>query len=301
MKFQAAIVICLLTFNAGSISAADPAYVEEIQKWREAKEKSLKEDNGWLTLAGRFPLKPGANTFGTGKQNDIILPPQLKGTGPDQLGMFMVDPGMKKVTLKLAEGVTMTRDGKPFTGERVMGTATDRRDWVAIGRISFHIIVRNGKFILRLADNESLVRKQFAGRIWYPADEKFKVQARFIPSPEGTKLSVTNVLDEVSNEPSPGYLEFKINDRPFKLDALSEDDGLFIIFKDETSKDATYPPSRFLFIEKMPMPNEIITLDFNKAYNPPCAFSEFTTCPLPPKQNILNTRIEAGEKYSKRK
>jgi uncharacterized protein len=271
----------------------------DIEAWREKVGNSLKRDNGWLTLAGRFVMKPGINTFGTGKDNAIVLPPELKGIGPDQLGTLNVDTEKKIVTLKLADGVTMTSDNKPFTGEREMKAKSDNRDWVSLGRMSMHIIERNGNYILRLADNQSLVRKNFSGRVWYEPNAAFWVDAKFIPYPAGKTLSIVNVIDEVSEEPCPGYVEFKLNGATHKMDVVGDDTGLFFVFRDGTSGDTTYRPSRFLYIEQKPEPNKTFKLDFNRAYNPPCAFSEFTTCPLPPKQNIMKTRIEAGEKYRK--
>ena len=107
------------------------------------------------------------------------------------------------------------------------------------------------------------------------------------------------MIDEVSEEPCPGYVEFTLKGKKYKMDVVGEDEGMFFVMRDGTSGDTTYRPSRFLFVEKKPKSNEIFQLDFNKTYNPPCAFSEFTTCPLPPEQNILKTRIEAGEKYRK--
>ncbi len=282
--------------NLPAKTAGDPAYEAEILKWQAAREEKLRADNGWLTLAGRYPLKEGANTFGTGKNNDIIFPATLEGTGPVRLGTLLVDLKDKKVTLKLAEGVSMTSSGKSFTGERALGTATDKRDWVGLKRLSMHIIERDGKYILRLADNESAVRKNFAGCVWYAPDETYKVEAKFVPYPEEKQLSIINVLDEVSKQPCPGYAEFTLKGQTYKLDAIKEGEGLFFVFRDKTAGDTTYSSGRFLDIEKQPAANETFTLDFNKAYNPPCAFSEYTTCPLPPKQNILNTRIEAGEK-----
>ena len=244
-------------------------------------------------------MKPGINTFGTGQDNDIVFPNELSGTGPARLGTIAIDNVAKRVTLKLAEGVSMTSDGKPFSGERVMGYSTEKRDWVSLGRISMHVIEREGRYILRLADNESLVRKNFPGRIWYAVNEKFKVDAKFVAYPPGKKLSIVNVIDEVSDEACPGYVEFKLNGVKHKMDVVGDDDGMFFVMRDGTAGDTTYRPSRFLYVEKKPKPNETFTLDFNRAYNPPCAFSEFTTCPLPPQQNILKTRIEAGEKYRK--
>ncbi len=284
-----------------AIALANAAeYAQSIDKWRAAREASLRNDNSWLTLAGRFQMKPGVNTFGTGKKNDIVFPPELKGVGPETLGAFHVDAAAKKVTLKLAPNVWMTAEGRAFAGEREMGIGTEKRDWIALGRMAMHIIERDGKFILRLANNESKVRSQFPGRIWYAADEKFKVDAKFVAYPPGRKIPIVNVIDEVSDEPCPGYVEFTLNGVPHKLDVVGNDDnGLFFVIRDGTSGDTTYRPSRFLFVDKKPADGETFALDFNKAYNPPCAFSEFTTCPLPPEQNIMKTRIEAGEKYRK--
>jgi uncharacterized protein (DUF1684 family) len=284
---------------AGGATAAEPTYAESIQQWRTSRESGLRNDNGWLTLAGRFQMKPGANTFGTGKNNDIVFPPELTGVGPAQIGTFVVDAAGRKVTLKLAKGVWMTSEGKAFTGEREMGTGSDKRDWIALGRMTMHIIQRDGRFILRLANNESKVRESFPGRIWYDANEKFRVDAKFVPYPPGKKLAIVNVIDEVSDEPCPGYVEFKLDGVTHKMDVVGDDVGLFFVMRDGTSGDTTYRPSRFLYVEQKPQPNEMFKLDFNKAYNPPCAFSEYTTCPLPPEQNILKTRIEAGEKYRK--
>ena len=209
------------------------------------------------------------------------------------------DTVKKTVTLKLHEGISMSSDGNAFTGERALQSNPAKRDWVSLGRISMHVIERDGRYVLRLADNESQVRKSFPGRVWYDVNPAFKVNARFVPYPPGKKLSIVNVIDEVSDEPCPGYVEFTLKGRKYKMDVVGEDEGMFFVMRDGTSGDTTYRPSRFLYVDKKPKANELFQLDFNKTYNPPCAFSEFTTCPLPPEQNILKTRIEAGEKYRK--
>ena len=278
---------------------AEPEYVDAINQWRDTVEKSLRRDNGWLTLAGRFIMKPGVNTFGTASNNDIVFPAELKGTGPDVIGTITVDTAKKSVTLKLADGVSMTSDGTPFTGKRELKADATKRDWVTLGRISMHVIERDGRYVLRLADNDSLVRKNFPGRVWYNVNPAFKVNAKFVPYPPGRKLSIVNVIDEISEEPCPGYVEFMLKGKKYKMDVVGDGEGLFFVMRDGTSGDTTYRPSRFLYVDKKPEPNEMFQLDFNKTYNPPCAFSEFTTCPLPPEQNILKTRIEAGEKYRK--
>ena len=285
--------------GAAAPKTAEPEYVDAITQWRDGVEKSLRRDNGWLTLAGRYIMKPGVNTFGTSPNNDIVFPRELQGAGPDVIGTITVDPAKKSVTLKLNEGVSMSSDGIAFTGERALKFDADKRDWVSLGRISMHIIERDGRYVLRLADNESLVRKNFPGRIWYEVNPAFRVNAKFIPYPPGKKLSIINVIDEVADEPCPGYVEFTLKGRKYKMDVVGEDEGLFFVMRDGTAGDTTYRPSRFLYVDKRPKANAVFQLDFNKTYNPPCAFSEFTTCPLPPEQNILKTRIEAGEKYRK--
>ncbi len=273
-------------------------YANEIQKWRSVREEKLRAENSWLSLVGRYPLKKeGVSTFGTDPNNDVVFPAALKGTGPGRLGTLHVDPTAKKVTLHLADGVAMTREGKEFTGERVLGTDTGKRDWVSLGRLSMHVIQRDGKYVLRLADNETPTRKDFPGCVWYPPNEAFRVEARYVPYAEVKTLSIVNVIDEVSKQPCPGYAEFKIKGQTYKLDAIQEGEGLFFVFRDGTAGTTTYGSGRFIDIEKRPADNALFTLDFNTAYNPPCAFSAYTTCPLPPKQNVLSVRIEAGEKY----
>jgi uncharacterized protein (DUF1684 family) len=279
-------------------TAGGPDYAKELRAWRDLREAKLRADNGWLTLAGRFTLKPGTNTIGTGEDNDVVFPPELKGTGPDRLGVIHVDAEAMRVTLRPADGVGFVAGGKPFDVERAF--ATHKPDWVGLGRLRFHIIVRDGRYVLRLADNKSAVRTKFPGCVWYKADERFKVEARFVPYPTGKSIRIVNVLDQTSEQPCPGYAEFRLNGGTHKLDAIVEEDGLFFVFRDATAGDTTYPPARFLTIEKRPKHGETFTLDFNKAYNPPCAVSEFTSCPVAPNQNVLKVRVEAGEKYGKR-
>jgi hypothetical protein len=277
----------------------DPTYAEHIAKWRKEREEKLRADNGWLTLAGRFILKDGQNTFGTGKDNDVVFPPELKGTGPERLGTLVVDTKGKTVTLKPAAGVTMVSGDKEFTGDRVFDTT--KRDWVGLGRFRMHVIARDGKYILRLADNQSELRKNFPGCVWYAPDERYRVEAKYMEYLEEKELTIVNVIGEKSKQPNPGYAEFTLNREPHTLDAIREGDGLFFVFRDATAGDTTYVQARFIDVEKRPKDRETFTLDFNTAYNPPCAFSEFTTCPTPPAQNVLKVRIEAGEKFSRKK
>jgi len=282
--------LLLAALAAGPACGADATYVKSIEDWRARAEAGLKRDNGWLTLAGRYPLKPGENTFGTAKTNDVVFPP---GLGPNGMGSVWVEPG--KVKVKLVEGFRMKAwDGEFSEREMQIG---QKPEWVSAGRAAFQIIERNGRYILRLADNQSEVRKTFGGRVWYDVDDNYRVDAKYVPYDTPKKIQIVNVLDEVSDELVEGYVQFEVFGRPYRFDASDDEGGLFIIFKDRTAGETTYGSGRFLFIAEKPKPNTVFKLDLNRAYNPPCAFSEYTTCPLPPKQNILNTRIEAGEKY----
>ena len=288
------------TLLALAVAAAHPApaaddldravYRDEVLAWRAKAEESLKRDNGWLTLAGRYALKPGANRIGTAADNDIVFP---AGTGPDHLGTLTVADG--KAQLDAAPGVTMLAKGTPFTTREMAPDAGNERDWVTVGRLAMHVIARNGNLILRLADNQSEVRRQFTGRVWYEIKDPFRAVGRFVPYSPPRHVPIVNVLGEVSDELAAGAVRFTLAGREYSLDAFEEDDELFLIFRDPTAGRTTYPAGRFLTARKSA--DGQVILDFNKAYNPPCAFSEFTTCPLPPRQNHLTVAIEAGERH----
>jgi uncharacterized protein len=281
-----------------SVAKSD-AYKKEIAEWRDNADKRLRRDNGWLTLAGRYVMKDGENTIGTGKDNAIVLP---AGIGPERLGTVVVDSklGNKGVTLKLGQGISMMSNEMPFEGERQMVVGGDKPDWVKLGRMQFQVIERNGRYVLRLADNESTVRSRFAGRVWFDTKDDMRVTGKYVPHSKTKMIPIVNVLDEITDTPSPGYIEFTLKGKKYKLDAVAEpkDKELFIILKDKTAGAETYGSGRFLSVEwpeGVKAKGGAVQIDLNKIYNPPCAFSEFTTCPLPPKQNIMQTRLEAGE------
>ena len=288
-----ALMLLGVSLAGRAASIEEQMYRQDVTDWRQEKETSLKQDNGWLTLAGRFVMKTGENRFGTAADNDIVFP---ANSGPGHMGSFRVEPG--KVTLKLTEGMVALAGDQAFT-ERPMGTSTEKRDWVSFGHLAMHVIERDGAYVLRLADNESEVRKQFPGRVWYAVKPDYRVVGRFVAYQPAKKIPIINVLGEAAEEASPGYVEFQLDGHSFSLDAIDEDDELFFIFRDGTSGQTTYPPGRFLVAKKAS--DGKVVLDFNKAYNPPCAFSEFTTCPLPPRQNQLKVRVEAGERDYKKK
>jgi uncharacterized protein (DUF1684 family) len=278
-------------------TATTASYDRDLAAWRAKAEASLRRDLGWLTIAGRWELRSGDQTIGSAPGNDIVLPREL---APAKLGKIRVEKD--RVTLLLEPGIRMWVEPEPGTrgaefSERALQTRGAAIEWVTSGRLSLYVFTRDdGKSVLRIADRESRNRAQFAGRLWYEPKPTMRVAARFNPYPAGTKIPVANVRGEITEEDAAGNVEFDLDGRTFKLDAFAEDDGaLFIIVRDQTSGVTTYPPGRFLRAEK-PVDGSTI-VDFNKTYNPPCAFSAYTTCPLPPPQNWLKTKIDAGERY----
>jgi uncharacterized protein (DUF1684 family) len=287
---------------AGSVHAAaplDPAYAAELSAWRAKADESLRRERGWLSIIGRWELEPGANRIGAAPGNQVVLP---KALAPATLGTVTVTGD--KVRLSLAPGQKMqsVEDGKPafeFT-ERELLAGDGRLEWVTAGRLSLQFVRRDdGKFVLRAADRDAPILKTFAGRVWYDPKADYRVPARFVAQPKGTKIPIANVRGEIGYEEVAGHLEFELDGATVKLDALDDDGDLFIIFRDATSAKTTYGAGRFLAIAR---PKDgVWYVDFNKAYNPPCAFSAYTTCPLPPPQNWLKTAVPAGERYVERK
>lgn len=293
------IVLSLLLIAVGFTTKLrgdeEAKFIQETKAWQSEREVKLKGENGWLTLVGRFPLKEGVNRFGVGTDNEVVLPSDLKEIGPTRLGSITVNALAGTASLKLADDVVMKSEGNEFRGERAFVLNGETRDWVACGRMSMHVIARDGKFFLRVADNESEQRTQFPGCTWFEPNSKWRVEAKYVAYGEEKILVINNILGERLEQPCCGYAEFRVDDVSYRLDAIREGEGLFFVFRDATAGEITYGGGRFIDIEKGPADGEMFILDFNRAYNPPCAFSKYTTCPLSPPQNILKVRIEAGE------
>jgi len=273
-------------------AAAATPYVAEVEQWRAKRLERLQADDGWLTVSGLFWLKDGANTFGYARGNDIVLP----ASAPPRAGVLHFSGG--KATVRVEPGVHILSGGKPVTSMELRAdTSSGGPDVLVLGPLSLQVIERGGRYGIRLKDNQSAGRRAFAGLTWYPVSEAHRVVARFVPNPAPKTIPIANVLGQEDQMPSPGYVVFKIGDTELRLDpVLEEPDAkeLFFIFKDPTAGRDTYPAGRYLYTD---LPKDgAVTLDFNKAYSPPCAFAAYATCPLPPPQNRLPVRIEAGEK-----
>ena len=268
------------------------AHRREIEAWQKSRDARLRAQDGWLTLAGLFWLKPGANRFGADAGSDIVLPGP---SAPAHAGTFVLEP-RGPVRVEVAAGVVITLAGKPV-GKAVLRSDAGgaEPDVLRLGALSLQVIERQGRLAIRLKNNDSPIRSQFAGLRYYPIEPRYRVTARFVPHPGPTLITVPNVLGQAEPAPSPGFAEFTLDGRTFRLAPVIEpgESQLFFIFRDRTAGHTTYGSGRFLYAD--PPQGGRIILDFNKAYSPPCAFTPYATCPLPPEQNRLPIPIEAGE------
>ena len=273
--------------------AIDPIkYSQEIEQWRAQRVSDLTNDGGWLSLVGLFWLKEGANTVGSDAHSDIAV-----SKIPAHSGKFVLSNGV--VTFETSVENGFTADGTPVTSLQLTSDAESRPTIVRNGSLSFQIIKRGEKLGVRVKDKDNPDRLRFRGLEYFPASLRWRIDARFEPDNPPKPVPILNVLNMESDEPSPGAIVFDIDGKTYRLDAITEKDEprLFMILADDTRGKETYGAGRYLYVEP-PDKNNRVVIDFNKAYSPPCAFTSFATCPLPPQQNVLPIRIEAGEKYT---
>lgn len=254
-------------------------YQAEIAKYQAESETKLKSDTGWLTVAGLFWLEPGKNVVGTAKDAAVRLP---EGSAAERVGVIEFSQG-KATWVSGGNRQVLTSD----EGEQ-------EPDVVKLNdRLTFFIIKRGQRWAVRLRDQQSPMRKEFTQKHWFPIDEKYRVVATWTPYEKGKTMPVPNILNEIEQSPCPGKATFLLDGKEFSLEPVLEGKQLFFIFRDQTAGHETYTPGRFFYTD-LPVDGKVV-LDFNKAYNPPCAFTPYATCPLPPKQNWLAIRVEAGE------
>jgi uncharacterized protein (DUF1684 family) len=273
----------------------DPAYAAEVEAWRAQRLARLTADDGWLTLTGLYWLEPGENRFGTAADSAVVLPDESL---PETAGRLVLGAD-GTVTAFAGEGAAFEVNGEPLT-EKVLATdASGDPDIVTAGRVRFHIIDREGRLAARVKDPEAPRRTGFAGIEHFPIDPAFRVEARLETYDAPREVAIPTVLGEDTTMIATGRLHFSVGGEALTLEPYVESPGdtsFFLIFRDATSGDSTYGAGRFLYAGA-PGPDGLTVLDFNLAYNPPCAFTPHATCPLPPPQNWLPVAIEAGEQY----
>lgn len=266
-------------------------YEDEVHAWREGMDANLRAKNSWLALYGLTWLEEGVTRIGSDPKNDILLP---EDSAPAFMGTIEHSPG--KTTFSSEAESTITLNGEPFQHSLLTPDSSEDPSYLEIGSLRMVVIERGGLTGLRIWDNNRIERRTFPGRSWFPVDSEFQVQAEFKEHAAGRTIVIPNVQGEQEEVQSLGTVTFTLRDLEGHLEAMeAADNGLFIIFKDSTCGATTYPAGRFLVSEEVM--GSTVTLDFNRSYNPPCAFTAFATCPLPPEENHLDFPVEAGEKY----
>jgi uncharacterized protein len=287
------LVPALALLAASGAAPAPEAHRAEIEAWRAKRMASLKREDGWLTLVGLFWLQEGENRLGSDpRANRIVFP---KDTTPATLGSLDLSKGV--VTLRAAPDAGLTSAGQPVTTLTLRSDAEGPPTVVGRGRISFFLIKRGDRLGIRVKDSANPVLLGFHGIDSYPIDHRWRFDARWEPYRPAKTIPVPNILGSVDQEKSPGAVVFEVGGHPYRLDAVQEagSEDLFLIFGDQTNGEETYGGGRFLYASP-PDKDGRVVVDFNKAYNPPCVFTPYATCPLPPSQNRLALRVEAGEK-----
>ncbi|AFN73906.1 hypothetical protein MROS_0663 [Melioribacter roseus P3M-2] len=266
-----------------------PEYIDRIKEWRNKRIENLKKENGWLNLAGLYWLKEGKNSFGSDPSNDIVFPPEAPGF----IGYFVLSDST--VTVKINDNIEVYENGIPVKEKLMRSDMDDSATVLQSGRFKWFVIKRGNLYGIRLRDLESPLLRDFEGIETYPVNSDWRIEARFEPYNPPKKINIPTIIGTTEEEVSPGALVFEKEGNAYRLDAIDAGNRLFIVFADKTSGIETYGAGRFLYADK-PDSTGTVIIDFNMAYNPPCAFTRYATCPLPPKQNYLNLRITAGEK-----
>jgi len=267
------------------------AHAAGIEAWRQRRVERLTAPDGWLSVVGLFWLEDGENAVGSAPGSRVALPARA----PARVGTIRLESG--RAEFRPAPGAAVTVDGKPAVGEVALKSDADGGPTVvAAGGVSFYPISRQGRLAIRVKDPESEARRAFRGLAYFPVDPSWRIEARVEENTAAKPISVPNVLGTDTSERSPGTLVFERGGATYRLTPVLEEgeSDWFVIFGDATNGRDTYGAGRFLYVA--PAKDGRTVIDFNKAYNPPCVFTDYATCPLPPPQNRLPIRVEAGEK-----
>jgi uncharacterized protein len=280
-------IVTLVAVVAAGVTvawAADASYVASVEKWRQKREANLRSDDGWLTVSGLFWLHEGDNRFGSSPVNDMELPEGY----PAEAGTFEFHAG--KTIVHMNPGVAAAMEGKLIQTTEL---APDS-DPIVMGDISLAVHGSGDRYAIRMRDKNSKLRKDFQGLRWFPVDESYRVVGQWVPYDKPREVVSENILGDVNRSQAAGYVEFTLHDQSLRLEPEQNDEkGMEFVFRDLTAGKETYHAARFLVTG--PIKDSKVIMDFNEAYNPPCAFNPYTTCPLPIPENRLKVRVEAGE------
>jgi uncharacterized protein len=282
--------------NAGVASDAGAAeavpYAQQIEEWHAGRVERLAAPAGWLSVVGLEWIEEGENTVGADPSSSIVLP---AGKAAATIGSIFLESGKLRIEARPDAGVM--HDGAPVTALELAPDSSGNPTILTLGTLSFFPIARGERFALRVRDSDAEAIRSFTGIERYPVDEKWRIEGRWVPYDPPKETMVANIVGIEEPEKILGAVEFEIDGTTYRLDPLADslEEDLFLIFADATSGTETYGAGRYLY-SKPPDENGRVIVDFNKAYNPPCVFTAFATCPLPPLQNRLPVAVTAGEK-----
>ncbi|HEY7449593.1 MAG TPA: DUF1684 domain-containing protein [Vicinamibacterales bacterium] len=293
-RLLALLVIGLFALSCGSgsgggASKAAPAdHVAKVQAWRDKHEADYRRD--WVSIAGLHFLMTGTYTVGSGQGNDIVLTAHV----PETIGRLVVADGT--VTYEPASGMAVMQQGKPVAGSIVLKEPSGPpKDEIVIGDVRLVVHVSGERLSLRVRDPHGELATGFLGFTWFPIQPAYRVVGRFIRDAEPRQMSVLNTFNDVDTYPTEGVVEFQLNGQTLRLRPFTtRPKRFYFVFRDASSGQETYETARFLYSDLLD--DGTTVLDFNEAYNPPCAFNPYTTCPIPMRENILPVKILAGEK-----
>jgi uncharacterized protein (DUF1684 family) len=292
------LLIGLLTLLASSCSTGEADdvnrqvdYLAEVEAWHADRLERLRAADGYLNLAGLFWLDEGVSTFGSAADNDIVFP----AAAAAHLGHFTL--GESGVVMSVTSDADVRMNGEPVREALVRDDTQDEADTVTYGEFAWNIVLRAGKFGVRLRDFEHPAIAGLPPIPRYEVNPKWRVVGELLPFNEPKTMNVGTVIEGLGYNPvSPGVIRFELEGEQHQLDAYISGERYFFVFGDQTNRDATYPAGRFFYSERIDAEGRTV-LDFNKSYNPPCAFGDFSTCPVASPRNRLSVRVEAGEKY----
>jgi len=290
MKRAALCILAAFLFTCGVVAQTDEDYAGAMAQSRAEREERLRSPDGWLTLAGLFWLSDGENRFGSDPENSIAL--SAEGV-PPWAGTLVYDG--ETATLKTAPGVEIRLNDKPVKRRKLRDDGDGEPDVLTLGRLRLYVIERGDRHGVRVKDPDSIRLEEFRGLNYYPLDPAYRPDTVFKPYDEPREVSISTVIGTTVTMLAPGSVEFTIDGETYSLQPLvddPDDTSLWFIFQDQTSGKETYG-FRYLYAD---LEDGRVDLDFNRAYNPPCAFTPYATCPLPRRENRLEVRIEAGER-----
>lgn len=296
MRYQLIVIVIIVTLSSCVSTLHEQGdvvsdYENQIQDWHQSRNERLNQPDGWLTLAGLFWLEQGDNRFGSDAQNQLIFP---GSNTPGFMGILHLDSG--NVSIRVADGIKIYLNDTLVTETSLRKDSDGEPDMLTWANLSWYIIQRGERTGVRLRDSQHPNFVNFKPTRLFPIDSSWRIPATLETFDTTRMVDIVNVLGDTSPNPIPGVLHFEIEGQSFNLTPLADpgDEYYFIIFGDATNGLSTYGAGRFLVIPAVDE-NGNTTIDFNKSYNMPCAFSPYATCPLPLEENLLDIDIKAGE------